>query len=135
MSSDRERSGDQVYHDEDVRYEESPAEAHEDESRFPYFPAAPWGWWPSLGWRGSEEEYEAGAHQEGVYGDETYEERAYEEDTGDRSGIARLWDEGLITLLIVGGAVLFLFPEPATSGLGALLMGIGVIAWLVDWAT
>jgi len=45
------------------------------------------------------------------------------------------WDEGLISLLLVGGLVLFLFPEPATSAIGVLMMGAGVVAWLVDWAT
>ncbi|MFC7139016.1 hypothetical protein ACFQMA_04080 [Halosimplex aquaticum] len=44
------------------------------------------------------------------------------------------WDEGLITALIVAGAVLFVIPEPATSGIGILLLAIGVLAWLVDLA-
>ncbi|WP_436910100.1 hypothetical protein [Halosimplex marinum] len=42
------------------------------------------------------------------------------------------WDEGLITLLVVVGAVLFVVPEPATTGLGVLLLGAAVVAWLVD---
>ena len=48
-----------------------------------------------------------------------------------------LWglDESVFTLLVVGGAVLFFFSEPATSALGILLMGTGPVAWLVDWAT
>ena len=36
------------------------------------------------------------------------------------------WDEGLITLLLVGGLALFLFPEPATSAVGIVLTGIAV---------
>ncbi len=44
------------------------------------------------------------------------------------------WDEGLISLLLVVGVVLFIFPEPATSALGILFVSAGVIAWLVDWA-
>lgn len=43
------------------------------------------------------------------------------------------WGGGLITLLIVIGAVLFVFPEPATSAVGILLIAIGVIGWLIGW--
>ncbi|MFB6139792.1 MAG: hypothetical protein ABEJ26_05085 [Halosimplex sp.] len=42
------------------------------------------------------------------------------------------WDEGLITLLIVAGAILFVFPEPATSGLGVILLAVGILAWALD---
>lgn len=56
-------------------------------------------------------------------------------DTGEDEGIWRFWDEGIVTVLIVGGAILFLFPEPATSAVGVLMMGFGVLMWLVDWAT
>ena len=62
-----------------------------------------------------------------------YDEDDWEEDEDE--SIWRFWDEGIITLLIVGGGVLFLFPEPATSGLGVLMLGAGVLLWLVDWAT
>jgi hypothetical protein len=51
------------------------------------------------------------------------------EDEGDS-----WWDEGLISLLLVAGVVLFVIPEPATSALGILLISVGVVAWLVDWA-
>ncbi|WP_435181676.1 hypothetical protein [Halorussus sp. AFM4] len=43
------------------------------------------------------------------------------------------WDEGLVTLLLVAGLALFLFPEPATSGLGVALMAVGAALWLLDW--
>ena len=38
---------------------------------------------------------------------------------------------GLAGLLILVGLVLFIFPEPATSGLGVILMLIGVLLWLL----
>lgn len=44
-----------------------------------------------------------------------------------------LLDEGLIGLLLVVGVVLFLIPEPATSGLGILLVVAGVVLWILDW--
>lgn len=86
------------------------------------------------------------------YGDETYrdqddpyenepyetDEYGYDEDdweTGEDESIWRFWDEGIITLLIVGGAILFVFPEPMTSAIGVLMLGAGVLFWLVDWAT
>lgn len=42
------------------------------------------------------------------------------------------WDVGLITALLVAGVVLFLFPEPVTSGIGILLLLTGAALWLVD---
>lgn len=53
----------------------------------------------------------------------------------DRDDGGSWWDEGLITLLLVAGVVLFLFPEPATSALGIVLLAVGVIAWVVDALT
>jgi len=44
----------------------------------------------------------------------------------------RFLDEGLIPLLVVGGLILFLFPEPVTSSLGIVLVGIGVGLWVWD---
>jgi hypothetical protein len=81
------------------------------------------------------------------HADETYfdeegradvDEYGFEHDeweTGEDESIWRFWDEGIITLLIVGGAILFLFPEPITSGVGVLMMGAGLLFWLVDWLT
>jgi len=40
--------------------------------------------------------------------------------------------EGVITLALVAGLVLFLFPEPATSAVGIALVGLGVVAWVAD---
>lgn len=39
---------------------------------------------------------------------------------------------GLVGLLLVVGIVLFLFPEPATSGLGVALIVIAIIVWIVQ---
>lgn len=41
----------------------------------------------------------------------------------------------IATLFIVVGAILLFFPEPATSLTGILLLLLGVLIWLVDWAT
>lgn len=55
--------------------------------------------------------------------------RRYErEDDDDESWL----DEGTIALLLVVGVALFLFPEPATSGIGVLLIAAGLGGWLVD---
>lgn len=39
---------------------------------------------------------------------------------------------GLVGLLIVIGIILFLFPEPATSGLGITLIVLALIVWAVS---
>lgn len=60
-----------------------------------------------------------------------YEERTYvaEEDESDWTD----WlDEGTITLMLVVGVALFLFPEPSTSAIGILLIAAGVGGWIVD---
>ena len=122
MSRDRRRS---EYPPEERR-DETASEREDDGRTLPYF--VPFGW-PSVFDRGDE-----------TYGAERYEgERsrpAYGGADTDRvDGDEGTWlDEGLITLLIVVGVVLFLFPEPGTSALGILLIGVGVVAWLVDWA-
>ncbi|MFC7044430.1 hypothetical protein ACFQH6_02525 [Halobacteriaceae archaeon GCM10025711] len=38
---------------------------------------------------------------------------------------------GLGGLLVIAGIVLFVIPEPVTSGLGVLLVLAGVLAWLL----
>lgn len=38
---------------------------------------------------------------------------------------------GLAGVLLVIGVILFLFPEPATSGLGMTLIGIAIMLWVV----
>ena len=40
--------------------------------------------------------------------------------------------ESLIALLVLGGAILFFFPEPATSMVGVGLLALGVILWVAD---
>ena len=50
--------------------------------------------------------------------------------TGDEND--RFLDEELIPILVVGGLVLFLFPEPVTSSLGIVLVGIGFGLWVWD---
>jgi len=124
--SDQHPDGTRRDVDEADRFEE-PRYEEEDTGRFSY--RRPWGWggawgmWPRSSEDGGDEEYP------------TTQPTDTRHDSGSTGGFARYWDEGLITLLIVGGAILFLFPEPATSGLGILLMGLGVLAWLVDRAT
>lgn len=41
---------------------------------------------------------------------------------------------GVPALLILVGAGLFVFPEPATSAIGAALVLVGAVAWFVDAA-
>lgn len=77
---------------------------------------------------GEDDEY--GEYESGTTAGEDRYRTGTETDTGGG------WlDEGLITLLIVAGAALFVFPEPATSGLGILLLSLGVVAWLYDLLT
>lgn len=52
------------------------------------------------------------------------------EDEG--SGWTKYLDEGAIAVLLVVGVGLFLFPEPATSALGILLIAAGVGGWIID---
>lgn len=89
----------------------------EDERRFPYF-AVPYGGVPTWpGW-GTSEASEP-APDEGV---------DYEDDAEGT------WlDEGIITLVLIAGVVLFVIPEPATSGLGIGLVAFGLFLWLLDW--
>lgn len=39
---------------------------------------------------------------------------------------------GLVGLLLVVGVVLFLFPEPLTSGLGGTLIAAAVLLWVAQ---
>lgn len=106
------------YQERDTTDEDDYDRVYDDDSLFPYVPL-PFGWTPSLPGRGYDENAEE-------------HERVYDE-VGSEEG--SWWDEGLITLAIVVGLVLFLFPEPATSALGAVLFVAGVMGWLVDLAT
>lgn len=60
-----------------------------------------------------------------AYTEEELDDDVYEEDDS-------WWDLGLAGILLVAGVVLFLFPEPITSGIGVLLVVVGVIVWLAD---
>ncbi len=132
MSRDNPRA---EYDTEDERpaYDRNDAAGYRSDDRtLPGF--LPTGW-PTMFNRGgaSTEEMDR-VRNEGGYED-PYDQsyRGDEARTDDDEGT---WlDEGLITLTLVAGVALFLFPEPATSGLGILLIGVAVVAWLVDWAT
>lgn len=117
VSSPRDRNDDESY-DEESRYGVEQDARDEDPGGFSFYPS--WGW--GGGWG-----LPSAAREEGAAGtnEETYD--------GASDGDGSLVDEGLITLLIVVGAVLFLIPEPATSAIGALLLFVGAVGWLVDW--
>jgi hypothetical protein len=102
------------YHEEPVE-DDGPYDADDSLWAMPY--SAPGAWWP---WY-SDADADDGVAEPGYDGTS--------EDGGS------WWDESLITLLLVVGVVLFVFPEPATSGLGILLITAGVIAWLIDLLT
>ncbi|SFG87753.1 hypothetical protein SAMN04488063_3191 [Halopelagius inordinatus] len=110
MSSPRDR-----YDDEESRYGVDQDARDEDPGGFSFYPS--WGW--GGGWG-----LPSAARKEGTV---RSNEGAGDDDDGS------LVDEGLISLLIVVGAVLFLIPEPATSAIGALLLFVGAVGWLVDW--
>lgn len=101
-------------------------------------PTIPWGWAPSSFRREDEvtndADYDTVAPETERYRGEGPDDRRADEGRDRPSGNeGESWlDEGLITLLIVGGALLFLFPEPATSAVGIVLLGVGIIAWAAD---
>lgn len=90
-------------------------------SMLPFDTPYSWPAWPAAGmWEDRDEGSEEYRAREGV------DSTPAEDDT---------WMEnGVITLLVVAGVVLFVFPEPVTSGLGIVLMAAGAIAWLIDSA-
>ena len=55
--------------------------------------------------------------------------------TADPEGEGSWWSEAWISVVILVGVALFLFPEPATSMLGIALILLGVGAWIVDALT
>lgn len=101
--------------------------AYNDDRTLPGF--LPFGW-PAMFNQGTTDE----RHREGYdeeYGRDYERERQRDYEREDEG----TWlDEGLISLTIVAGVILFLFPEPGTSALGILLITVGVVAWVVDWA-
>lgn len=105
----------------DEVYEEDYEDPTDDNRGFrAYFPT---GLWPGMYSPDVDEDT-----YDGTVDEDTYDDTA-------REGDGTWLDEGLITLLLVAGIVLFLFPEPATSGLGILLLLAGGTLWLVDWVT
>lgn len=108
-------------HDGEEPYRE---EETDDRRKFPYMPR---------GWGGTWAIWPFGASREETrYEEETYEDAS--DSPHDEDSHESLWDASLITLLLVGGVILFLFPEPVTSAIGIFLISMGVIGWLIDWA-
>lgn len=48
-------------------------------------------------------------------------------------GFGEYWNEIQPSILMIVGFVLFVFPEPATSALGAGLMLFGAAWWFYEW--
>lgn len=127
----------EVHGDEPAR--DRYADEAEDRGLFAYDPSwgiwpAGWGMWPRSDTVDDDREYGGeryAEYDEAGYDETAYDATTYDEDEGDGSW----WDEGLIATLLVVGVVLFLFPEPATSAVGIALLAVGVVAWIVDWAT
>lgn len=113
MSSDSSPRTDDVYEDE---YDERATSAWSAR-----------GWTIGYGWPPLYRQEDVDDTTDDAY-DDTYDETAVYGDEDEGSW----WDEGLISLLIIAGVVLFFFPEPATSMLGIVLILIGAVAWLVD---
>jgi hypothetical protein len=74
--------------------------------------------------------------QEGYTDHEHVDESAYDQgrevETTDQQGGDGWWDAGLVGTLLVVGLAMFLFPEPASSGIGVALMLIGAAIWVLD---
>jgi len=81
---------------------------------------SPRGWWPALGDR-TTSMYDGRPPNV-----ETAGESAEHEGDGGWLGI------GLSTTIVVAGVLLFLFPEPATSAVGLLLVFAGTLMWLFE---
>ena len=108
MREDDDRDTDDDYDDSTARYS-----------------MIPWGggWWGG-GWGWPRRYGEDEKPEDATYRGGTYEE---EDDS---------WlDEALISLLLIGGIILFFFPEPITSTIGIILVLVGALAWLVDALT
>ncbi|WP_433632248.1 hypothetical protein [Halomicrococcus sp. NG-SE-24] len=106
--------------DDDQRTDEPPAEEAFDDSIFPYG-GSPYGFgWSAWPWSDVEDENDA-------YGESDEFRPSEATDEGGRLG------EGVVSVLLVVGVVLFLFPEPATSAIGMGLVALGLAMWLLDW--
>ena len=77
--------------------------------------------------------YAEEVYEEDVYGDdEAYGGGPHEDAYADKEDDGGFLGESLALILFVVGIALFLFPEPATSTLGLILMGAGVLVWAAD---
>lgn len=108
-------------------------------------PSIPWGWAPASFRSGTKDDELTGDSDRDTVAPESERYRGEEPNDDRIAGGAsdsrtqttetedESWfDQGLITLLVVVGALLFLFPEPATSAVGIVLLGVGIIAWAID---
>lgn len=104
----------------DEEYDDTYEGVTEESDADSFFPAAgfPYGWPPGIFGSSTREEYD----------EDAYDADAYEEDEG-------WWDEGLVGMLLVGGAILFFVPEPATTTIGIIMMVTGVAVWVADALT
>lgn len=118
---DVDRPPEDEYYGEDTAYD--------DDRTLPGF--LPFGW-PAMFNQGTrDDDYREDYDDE--YG-EDYERERQRDYERQEEGEGTWLDEGLISLVIVAGVILFLFPEPGTSALGIVLITAGVIAWVIDWA-
>lgn len=101
-------------------YDESPTEKAYDDTLFPYAGSLfPFGWSSRRGVSDADETERYGD------GDDVMAAEATENDSR--------WEEGLISTILVVGVVLFVIPEPATSGIGLALIAVGLFMALIDW--
>lgn len=78
-----------------------------------------WGWMPL---------YQQDDTRDTVPDDDSSNEGVVTAQGGDGSRAI----EGIATLLLIAGFILFLFPEPASSLLGIALILVGAVLWLID---
>ena len=130
---------DETYREEtDDAYADSD-DPYADDSFFAsrgFYPGYGAGWIGGSGWipfgSADDDAYEDEMYDEGAHGARTSDDRAVDESRAEREGNG-WWDEGLISMLLIVGVVLLLFPEPATSTLGVVLIIAGLVAALIDW--
>lgn len=69
-----------------------------------------------------DDRYDDNSYDDGEYDGETY----YEEDDGG-------WPGGVsVGLLLIVGIILFFFPEPITTTIGIVLIGLAVVMWVTE---
>lgn len=103
-------------------------------SIFSYTGTLPLGLPSRSGSETSPDEYGDHPSDDEPYGDQSFDDEPYGDRPSDERTTDDSWVEtGFITVLFVVGVVLFLIPEPATSGIGVVLIAAGVVLWLLDW--